>query len=101
MNLKLSRKFKPNYEDARGRGTRGDNNSFKLYSGRTRPQLQMQTFNLNFGLKINQLNSYSGRARPTSYRSIIVASTMQFTYPKIKDMSQPILLASDASRAIG
>ncbi|KAF6174619.1 hypothetical protein GIB67_006271, partial [Kingdonia uniflora] len=37
-----------------------------LYSGRTRPQLQMQTFNLNFGLKINQLNSYSGRARPTS-----------------------------------
>ncbi|KAF6159763.1 hypothetical protein GIB67_030021, partial [Kingdonia uniflora] len=28
-----------------------------LHSGRTRPQLQMQTFNLNFGLKINQLNS--------------------------------------------
>ncbi|KAF6154942.1 hypothetical protein GIB67_018379, partial [Kingdonia uniflora] len=45
-----------------------------LYSGRTRPQLQMQTFNLNFGLKINQLNSYSGRARPTSYRSIIGTS---------------------------
>ncbi|KAF6161043.1 hypothetical protein GIB67_007684 [Kingdonia uniflora] len=45
-----------------------------LYSGRTRPQLQMQTFNLNFELKINQLNSYSGRARPTSYRSIIGTS---------------------------
>ncbi|KAF6168922.1 hypothetical protein GIB67_038419, partial [Kingdonia uniflora] len=45
-----------------------------LYSRRTRPQLKMQTFKLNFGLKINQLNSYSGQARPTSYRSIIGTS---------------------------
>ncbi|KAF6168991.1 hypothetical protein GIB67_038488 [Kingdonia uniflora] len=53
-------------------------------------------------LEIKQLNSlYSGRARPTSYRSIIVASTIQFTYPKIKDMSQPTPLTSDASRTIG
>ncbi|KAF6165260.1 hypothetical protein GIB67_030442 [Kingdonia uniflora] len=53
-------------------------------------------------LEIKQLNSLcSGRARPTSYRSIIVVSTMQFTYPKIKDMSQPTPLASDASPAIG
>ncbi|KAF6164561.1 hypothetical protein GIB67_025387 [Kingdonia uniflora] len=34
----------------------------------------MQAFNLNFGIKINQLNSYSGRARPISYRSIIGTS---------------------------
>ncbi|KAF6164293.1 hypothetical protein GIB67_010263 [Kingdonia uniflora] len=86
MNLKPNRKFKPNYEIARGRGTRGNYNLLKLiveaspildsdsmielikphykgfevevleaittysslYSGRTRPQLQMQTFKLNF-----------------------------------------------------
>ncbi|KAF6169311.1 hypothetical protein GIB67_013741, partial [Kingdonia uniflora] len=62
MNLKPNRKFKPNFEDARGRGTRGDNNSFKLYSGRAQLQIQTQrstsTFNHtrgepNFRFRLN------------------------------------------------
>ncbi|KAF6149885.1 hypothetical protein GIB67_008606, partial [Kingdonia uniflora] len=45
-----------------------------LYSGRARCYLQTQCSNSTSRLEIKQLNSYSGRARPTSYRSIIGTS---------------------------